>query len=138
MVRAVAAIANDGKMLTPHFILGDTTKENQFSLIDSKINISKEYFDVIRSGMRQAVTAGTATSLNVPYVRVAVKTGTAQIGVAKNKVNSWVMGFLPYENPKYAFVIMMEAGPTTGGANASSVMRDLLDWMSIYTPEYFK
>ncbi|MDE2399793.1 MAG: hypothetical protein KGL67_02170 [Patescibacteria group bacterium] len=133
MVRAVGAIANDGKLLTPHLILGDTAKENQFTTVDLK----KEYFDVVHQGMRQAVTAGTATSLNVPYVQVAVKTGTAQLGVAKDRLNSWVIGFLPYENPKYAFVIMMESGPI-GGSSASSVMRQMLDWMSVNTPEYFQ
>ena len=134
MAKAVSAIANNGKLLTPHFMLNDTEKENQFTTVD----LPKEYFDVVHGGMRQAVTSGTATSLNVPYVEVAVKTGTAQLGVAKNKVNSWVIGFLPYENPKYAFAIMMEAGPSTNGVGASSIMRQLLDWMSINTPEYFK
>lgn len=134
MVRAVGAIANGGKLLTPHLILDDVEKENQVSVLDFK----KEYFDTVHEGMRDAVTFGTATTLNVPYVQVAVKTGTAQIGVAKNKVNSWVIGFLPYENPKYAFAIMMEAGPNTNSVGASSVMREFLDWMSINTPEYFK
>ncbi|HTE48955.1 MAG TPA: penicillin-binding transpeptidase domain-containing protein, partial [Candidatus Paceibacterota bacterium] len=81
---------------------------------------------------------GTATSLNVPYVEMAVKTGTAQLGVAKNKVNSWIIGFFPYEEPKYAFAIIMEAGPATNSEGASSIMRQLLDWMSVNAPEYFK
>lgn len=132
MARAGAAIANNGKLLTPHFVLGDTEKENQITTID----LPKEYFSIAQKGMRMAVTAGTATTLNVPYVDVAVKTGTAQLGVAKDRLNSWVMGFLPYENPKYAFVIMMESGPK-GSSSASSVARQLLDWMSINTPEYF-
>ncbi len=134
MARAVGAIANNGKLVNPHFILGDTEKENQVSII----NIKKEYFDVVHRGMRQAVSYGTAAALNVPYIEVAAKTGTAQLGVAKNKVNSWVIGFFPYENPKYAFAIMMEAGPAGGGAGAPPIMRQLLDWMSINTPEYFK
>lgn len=136
MVRAVGAIANRGRLLTPHFILGDTEKEKQYTAIDPNV-IKAEYYNVVHRGMRQAVTMGTATSLNVPYVQVAVKTGTAELGVAKNRVNSWVMGFLPYENPKYAFVVMMESGPSNG-SSASSVMRQLLDWMSINTPEYFQ
>ncbi len=134
MVRAVGAMANNGTLVTPHFILGDTTKEKQISTIDLK----KEYFDVIHNGMRQAVTYGTAVALNVPFVDIAAKTGTAQLGVAKNKVNSWVVGFFPYENPKYAFTVMMEAGPTTNSVSASSIMRGLLDWMSTNTPEYFQ
>ena len=134
MVRAVGAIANNGKLLTPHLILGDTVKEKKITVLDLK----KDYFNIVQEGMRQAVSTGTAVSLNVPYVEVAAKTGTAQLGVAKNKVNSWVIGFFPYENPKYAFAIMMEAGPSTNGVGASSIMRQLLDWMSTNTPEYFK
>ncbi|OGI65210.1 hypothetical protein A3A95_03840 [Candidatus Nomurabacteria bacterium RIFCSPLOWO2_01_FULL_39_18] len=133
MARAVSAIGNYGKLVTPHFILGDMEKENQILMTD----FPKENFDVIHEGMRQAVTYGTAVTLNVPYVKVAAKTGTAQLGVNKNKVNSWVIGFFPYENPRYAFTVMMEAGPSANSASASSVMRGLLDWMYIYTPEYF-
>lgn len=133
MTRAIGAIANNGKLLNPHLILNDVEKEKIFSIIDLK----KEYFDTVHDGMRQAVTFGTAVTLNVPYVEVAAKTGTAQIGVAKNKINSWIVGFFPYENPKYAFTIMMEAGPSNNSVGASSIMRQLLDWMSINTPEYF-
>lgn len=136
MARAVAAIANGGKLLTPHFILDDTEKENLFSVLDPN-TVKKEYLDVVHDGMRKAVTYGTAVALNVPYVQVAAKTGTAQLGIAKNKVNSWVIGFFPYENPKYAFAIMMEAGPTNNSVSASTVVRGLLDWMSLNRPEYF-
>ncbi len=133
MLRATGAMANRGKLLTPHFILGDTEKENQFTSLDFK----KEDYDVVHKGMRMTATTGTAAILNVPYVEVAAKTGTAQVGISKSRVNSWTIGFLPYENPKYAFVLMMESGPANG-ASASFVVRQLLDWMSINTPEYFK
>lgn len=148
MARAVGAIANSGKLLTPHLTLNDVEKpaRNAYGIAVAggenpviTIDIKKEYFDVVHQGMRAAATYGTAVALNVPYVKVAAKTGTAQIGVAKNKVNSWVIGFFPYENPKYAFAIMMESGPSSsGGGAASSIMRELLDWMSVNTPEYFK
>jgi penicillin-binding protein 2 len=134
MVRAVGAMANYGTLLTPHYVLGDTVKENQ----KTNLNLNKSYFDIVHEGMRDAVTTGTATALNVSYVEVAAKTGTAQIGVSKNKVNSWVIGFFPYDHPKYAFAIMMEAGPSTNEVGASAVMRELLDWMSVNTPLYFK
>ena len=135
MVRAVGAIANSGTLLTPHLILNDTEKEKSISVLDFK----KEHFNIVHDGMRQAVSYGTATVLNVPFVKVAAKTGTAQIGLYKNKVNSSVVGFFPYENPKYAFTIIMEAGPSSSGSGAAaSIMRDLLDWMSVNTPEYFK
>jgi penicillin-binding protein 2 len=133
MLRAVGAIANYGKLLTPHFVLGDTEKEQNIQ----QIELNKESYKYIHEGMRNAVTFGTAVAINVPYVEAAAKTGTAQVGLSKNKVNSWIIGFFPYENPKYAFAVMMESGPSSGSVGASSVMRQLLDWMSIHTHEYF-
>jgi len=134
MLRGIAGIANYGKLVTPHLILGDTEKENQIT----NVNFNKEYFDVIHEGMREMVTSGTGSALNVPFVHIAAKSGTAQLGVAKNRVNSWITGFFPYENPKYAFVILMESGPSSGTVSASYVMSQFLYWMSINTPEYFK
>lgn len=134
MARAVSAIANYGSLITPHYILGDTEKEK----IILNVNLKKEYFDVVHEGMRQGVLVGTSILLDVPYVQVAAKTGTAQLGVNKNKVNSWIIGFFPYENPKYAFTVMMESGPSLNSVGASSTIRQFLDWMSINAPEYFK
>lgn len=134
MARAVSAIANGGTLITPHFILEDADVGGEKQTL---IDIPKEYFDVVREGMRGAVNYGTAVALNVPYVEIAAKTGTAQIGAEKNKVNSWIIGFFPYKNPKYAFTILMESGPSSGGIGAPFIMRQLLDWMSINTPEYF-
>ena len=133
MVRAVAAMANYGTLLTPHFILGDTQKENE----TTTINLPKADFDVVHQGMRDSVLIGTSSALNVPYVEVASKTGTAQLGVSKNKINSWVMGFFPFDHPKYAFVVMMEAGPASNLIGAPFIMREMLDWMHTNTPEYF-
>ncbi|MFA6524017.1 MAG: penicillin-binding transpeptidase domain-containing protein [Candidatus Paceibacterota bacterium] len=134
MVRGIGAIANYGKLVTPHFILGNQEKETKITTID----LERKFFDIIHEGMRDGVLYGTSIALNVPYVKVASKTGTAQLGVLKNKVNSWVMGFFPYDNPKYAFIVLMEAGPSTNSTGASSIMAQLLNWMSINTPEYFK
>ena len=134
MARAVSAIGNRGILVTPHFVLEDKVMEEKIS----KINLSSEYYNEVYLGMREAVEYGTAIALNVPYVEVAAKTGTAQVGTAKNKVNSWIIGFFPYENPRYAFTVMMESGPSQGeSGGASSVMRGLFDWMYWNTPEYF-
>ena len=133
MARATAALSNGGILVTPHFLLNDQEKNNEILEID----LDSGYLTVAREGMRQAVAEGTASALGVPYVKIAAKTGTAQLGVLKNKVNSWVIGFFPYENPRYAFTVMMEAGPSSNSVGATSIMRGLLDWMAIYTPEYF-
>ena len=133
MVRATAALANGGLLQVPHFILNDKTKERG----REDLNLRQDYLARVNEGMREAVTFGTAASMNVPYVQVAAKTGTAQIGVGNKKMNSWVIGFFPYENPMYAFTILMEAGPSTNQTGASWIMRGLLDYMYWETPEYF-
>ena len=134
MLRAVSAIANNGKLVTPHLLLGDTEKEQQVKTVE----LSNEYFTVVREGMRGAVTSGTSTALNIPKADIAAKSGTAQLGLAKDRVNSWIIGFFPYNNPKYAFVVLMESGPSTGTVSASYVMSQLVWWMTTNTPEYFE
>jgi cell division protein FtsI/penicillin-binding protein 2 len=48
-----------------------------------------------------------------------------------------VTGFFPYKNPKYAFAIVMEKGSVHNLIGAVAVMKELADWMSTNTPEYF-
>ena len=132
-VRFVAAIANGGNILTPSILLGGNPEP-----IKRVIKFNDENWRVVREGMRESVTYGTAVGLNVPYVRAAAKTGTAEIGSAKLLVNSWSVGFFPFENPKYAWAVVMERGPSANTLGASSVIRQLFDWMAIHAPEYFK
>jgi cell division protein FtsI/penicillin-binding protein 2 len=84
------------------------------------------------------VESGTARGLNVDYIDVAAKTGTAELGISKNNVNSWVTGFFPYHEPKYAFVVLMEKGPRDNTIGGVSIMRQFLDWMYWETPEYLE
>ena len=88
--------------------------------------------------MGKAVTEGTAAGLNVAGVSIAAKTGTAELGYTKYCVNSWVVGFFPYEEPKYAFGVVMEHGPRTNTIGGVYVMRQLFEWMQVYKPEYLK
>jgi penicillin-binding protein 2 len=135
-VRFVAAIANKGKLLVPSVLKGglEVPKER----IAREIKFSEGDWKVVQEGMRAAATIGTASALNVPYVKVAAKTGTAEVGVGKNFVHSWSVGYFPYENPRYAFAILMEKGPSNNAVGASSIMRQLLDWMSVNAPQYFE
>lgn len=130
--RAIAAIAADGKVVTPHLLRSNWKGgENNY-----QVDIPKEHFQVVKEGMRQAVTHGTAGGLNIPQVRVAAKTGTAELGVSKEKVNSWIVGFFPYDDPQYAFAVVMEKGPRDNLVGGLFVIRQLLEWMSVETPEY--
>ena len=131
-VRAVAGIATDGMLVTPTLLASSTPGA------ETKINVPAEHFTVVKEGMRLAVLEGTAKGLNAYDVHVAGKTGTAELGAQKQFVNSWVMGFFPYENPRYAFAVVMEKGPASNLTGATYVMRQVLDWMARERPEYLK
>lgn len=132
MLRAVASLANGSKLLTPYIVFGETGQKEEFL----SQNFNDSHIQIVQDGMRRVVTDGTGGLLNVSYVSVAAKTGTAQTGPRNSLVNSWVIGFFPYEEPKYAFVVMMERGPSEGELSASFVMRQILDWMRYERPEY--
>ncbi|MEK7596563.1 MAG: penicillin-binding transpeptidase domain-containing protein [Patescibacteria group bacterium] len=134
ILRAVGTVANGGLLLYPSIL--KISGEN--GVMAEKIPVDPAYLKVVRDGMREGVLTGTASGLNVPFVEVGAKTGTAELGIAKAYVNSWVTGFFPYENPKYAFVVVMEHGPRANVYGAVFVMRELLDWMRLYAPEYLK
>jgi len=129
----VTAIANNGKILKPHL-----KRDPEHSEQRPPVGAPEEYFKIVREGMRMAITDGTLGVLNIPSVNIAAKTGTAQVGLSKKHVNSWVIGFLPYEDPKIAFSIVLERGPAANLIGAARVARRLFDWMSVNEPEYLK
>lgn len=131
VVRALAALANGGKLLQPTVLTDDAVYVTRY--ID---DINEAHFETVRAGMRKGVLEGTAKGLNIPETAVAAKTGTAELGVSKARVNSWVTGFWPYEKPKYAFAIVMEQGSRTNLIGGVAVMRHVLDWMRVYAPHY--
>lgn len=132
-VRAIAAIANGGKLLTPRLVR-DPNEQPEYRVIP----VEPASLDIVRDGLRMGVTQGTASGLAIPGVSVAAKTGTAELGTQKLYVNSWVVGFFPAGKPQYAFAVLMERGPRGNTVGATYVMRQFLEWMSIYTPEYLK
>lgn len=130
VVRAVSAIANGGILLRPQLLASSTPE------VSRHVPISPEDLAILREGMRLAVTEGTASALAGAPVKVAAKTGTAELGVRKERVHSWSVGFFPYENPRFAFAVVLENGPRSNTIGASFVMKQLLEWMAIYRAEY--
>lgn len=115
MLRAIAGIASRGDLVTPTIIpVGDDKVD-----VQTHLPFTEEEYAAVADGMRSVVLEGTAQSLNNPTVHIAAKTGTAQIK-GNTRVNSWAIGFFPYENPQYAFVTLMENGPiiSSGASNA--------------------
>ncbi len=132
MLRAMSSIANSGTLVSPH-VISDTALT--FKKLEK--DLPESDYEVVREGLRKVVTEGTGGALNVSYVDIAAKTGSAQTGLGNKFINSWTLGFFPYEEPKYAFVLLMEKGPNDGTRSASFAMRTFIDWVQLNTPEYF-
>ncbi len=73
--------------------------------------IDDQWLSVVREGMRQTVTAGSARPLNTLSVTSAGKTGTAQIRSGDLVLtHAWFTGFAPYDDPRYTVTVLIEAG----------------------------
>lgn len=128
-----SSIANDGKIITPRLV----KNENFYSSIPIKdAGIPKEYFKIVKEGMRMVVTEGTTQGLSFPDLKIAAKSGTAEVGGKKDYIHSWVIGFYPYENPKYAFAVVLEKGHSGNTTGAPFVMNKFFNWLKLYHQEY--
>lgn len=130
-VVVAAALGNGGVLRTPTVLRtnGNPTPSHQIPLDPEHIRIAQE-------GMRYAVTNGTAQGLSFPDLHIAAKTGTAEVGAGKSLINSWIIGFYPYEDPQYAFVVLMERAPAGTLVGAPAVVRGVFDWMRENKPQY--
>ncbi len=129
LVRGVATIANGGTVVTP------TIFKDAHEPV-SRVSVAPENLSVIREGMRLAVTEGIAQALSLPGLHAAAKTGTAEVGVKKEFVNSVVIGFFPYEHPRYAFAVAMERAKAGTLQGAPAVMGEVLRWIAENRTEY--
>jgi penicillin-binding protein A len=116
-------IANDGVIMKPNLIkqvvasdlkVIEDPKPEQFSTATSK-----EVADQVTELMLGPVQSGTAMSAKVPGLKVAAKTGTAQIGNT-GKVNSWITGFAPADDPQVAVTVVIEKVDYNTGHNLTS------------------
>lgn len=122
LIRADAALANGGYLVSPHVL-------EELQTASTSLGIKDAALQIIREGMRQGVQQGITQALNLPGVSVAAKSGTAELGVKKDLVNSWISGFFPYDHPKYAFVVIMEKGSVHNLHGAVFAARETIEWM---------
>ncbi|MDQ5957223.1 MAG: penicillin-binding protein 2 [Patescibacteria group bacterium] len=128
LARSIASIATGGKLVTPR--IADTGQE----ATSTYLQLDGADLKAIREGMHlSASEGGTAHYFNNLPFEVAAKTGTAQLGVNNERVNSWSTGYYPYNDPKnppkYVFVFLMEGGPANNTVGASKIMREVFQDM---------
>ena len=144
MAFATTIIANEGKVIKPHFFRSASDKNNvvveSYVVESSMLPISNSDFKFIKSAMQNVINKGTAAGISggLQYT-MAGKTGTAQV-VAMNKDNrsskfqgkqykdhAWFIGFAPVDNPKIAIAVIVEnAG--WGASNAAPIARKVFDY----------
>ncbi|WP_411347525.1 penicillin-binding transpeptidase domain-containing protein [Paenibacillus sp. WLX2291] len=133
---AVSAVANGGKLLTPHLVQS-ITNPNTGVTTDTPVHEVRQVIDSataakVRSYLEQVVSdqeIGTGRQAYIEGYRVAGKTGTAikvktdgSGGYDKNKQVSSFIGFAPANDPKIAVIVVVDepADPLYGGGKAAA------------------
>jgi cell division protein FtsI (penicillin-binding protein 3) len=137
------SIANDGKLIRPFFVKsvsknGQIIKEFKTEIINPAI-CKPTTLREIRSALLGVVEDkfGTGKVVHSKYVRIAGKSGTAQIsqgkkgykdGGTKHQVS--FCGYFPYENPLYSCIVVMREpgiGYASGGSMTGSVFKNIAE-----------
>ncbi len=116
IARVYAAIANGGKMVTPHF------NRNAYKTPED-IGLTPEKLAVVQKGLGYVVSRGTGSRAGRFGVSIAGKTGTAQNSHGDD--HALFAGYAPAENPKYVAVAVVEAGKH-GSSVAAPMVGQLL------------
>lgn len=135
IANGTSAIANGGTLFSPRIAKKILTPSGQLIREFTKDDntVAKDIYPsdplrIVREGMRQTVTSGSAFSLfgsNFP-LEVAAKTGTAQFG-NEGKTHAWFTSFAPYDNPKLVVTVIIEGGGE-GYQTAGPIAKDLFSW----------
>lgn len=131
MLMVYQAIANDGIMVYPtlvdRFIDSYGNIEQNKTKIRRELKVSKKTLAEVKKALELPVSGsnGTAHVLRIPGVRVSAKTGTAQNSSGNN--HSWIAGYFPSEDPKIAFISLVEQGGY-GGVAAGQKARAFIEY----------
>ncbi|MFA6495177.1 MAG: penicillin-binding protein 2 [Candidatus Paceibacterota bacterium] len=133
LLRYIAAIAENGKMPTPHVLeaIKNESGKTIFAPTYSAGSISytdAQNFSYVQKGMVDTVTQsyGTAHMLaDVPWP-IAAKTGSAQIS-NNTKENAFTVAYAPVNDPQIAVLVLIEDA-RQGSLNAVPVADTIFQW----------
>jgi penicillin-binding protein 2 len=138
MARFYALIANGGKLVTPHLLLGvqqtgsGGAAPHPAAPAAQQINIDPAVLEVVRRGLLEATHAsfGTSSAIFGSFpVAVAGKTGTAEKvvdpgdGIARLFNQSWWCGYGPYDKPTLVVCAVIENGGHGGAVAAPTALK---------------
>lgn len=146
VVNAFAAIANGGRLLVPQIV--DRIEDENGVVFEpyvtkeiNRLSVSEDNMRVLREALLGVVQEeeGTGRVVRIRGVKVAGKTGTAQVIKMKDddeidddeeipykfRDHSWFVGFAPYEKPEIAVVVLIEHGGY-GSVSAAPIAKTVL------------
>jgi len=144
MLNAINVVANGGTFYRPRVVHHVTDAQGAVlqpfePQIVRTLPVSVENWSLIQQGMEGAVAYGTATRAQIPELRIAGKTGTAQYcddialesgicGVGlEQPTHAWFAAFAPVEQPEVSVIVFLYNGGE-GSRTAVPVVRDILEY----------
>ncbi len=119
-----AVPANGGYRVQPHLLKDNEDAKNWRESVGIKPGTVK----ILRDGLREVITKGTAKALNSPTVpAIAGKTGTAEAwnkGVKEN--HAWFGGYAPADKPEILVVSFAEHSGGGGGSVAAPMALEVM------------
>ena len=138
MVMAISAIANEGKMMTPHVVKNVVTDDEPIPYTPQVISspVSAETAQILTEMLTISLEEEASSAL-VPGYRIAGKTGTGEIptefGYTTNQTNTSFVGWGPSDDPKFIVYVWLEK-PTIsqwGSEVAAPVFHDVVEQLVV-------
>jgi peptidoglycan glycosyltransferase len=111
MAMVTAGIANGGTVMKPYLV--DEVRSPNLDVLDKanpepyRSAVSSSVARDLTQMMIEVVDGGTGQTAQIPGIKVAGKTGTAQSSVDRNPY-AWFVSFAPADNPKVAVAVLVE------------------------------
>lgn len=130
MAMVAGAIANGGQSMRP-FVVDRILKPDESVLSKTKPErlrraVTPKTAAELAVMMERVTESGTGTRAQIPGVRVAGKTGTAETG-RDDRNDAWFVGFAPIDNPEIAIAVTISDQSGTGGGVAAPKAKEVME-----------
>ena len=131
LVRAVAAVADDGVAHTPHFLMAQGGADVDWSEGTEEI-MGKDTAEDVADMLRTVVDEGTGTAAAIEGYDVSGKTGTAERaaedgGYEQDAFMSSFIGFAPTDDAQVLAYVCLDGTPYHGGAIAAPAFKTIME-----------
>jgi penicillin-binding protein A len=123
MAMVAATVANGGVVPRPYLVQKVTGPDGSTIQNTKPRNLGRAIKSQTAAELTQmmeaVVTGGTGTAAQIPGIKVAGKTGTAETGV-DHIYTAWFVCFAPADNPQVAVAVVLEKQPNGFGGSVSA------------------